>query len=89
MIDYGWWFVFERKDGKPLAPWQFAGWMIVSPFINLLFVIGMLLAGIVYGIGSIVLSPFFYFEKTYAEYRKSYDTKQEKAKQQTWKALKK
>lgn len=83
MIDYGWWFICERSDGLPLTPWQFAFWMIVSPIVNLVFFVGFILASVVYGAGSVVLFPYFYFKRNYAEYRKRYDLEKEK----TWKAL--
>lgn len=85
MYDYGWWFFLERKDGKPLPAWQFAFWMIVSPVINIGFVIAAFLMGIVYAVGGVVFWPFFYFKKTYKEYRDNFS----KAQDETWKRISK
>lgn len=85
MIDYGWWFLFERKDGKPLPAWQFAFYMIVSPIINVLFVIAAFLMAIIYAVGSVVFFPFFYFKRTYRDYRKQFAAEQA----ETWKRISK
>lgn len=85
MLDYGWWFMFERKDGKPLSKWQFAFYMLVTPVVNVVFIIVWLLAGIVYGLGSVVLFPFFYFKRTYTDYRKQFEVERKK----TWEAISK
>lgn len=83
MIDYGWWFLFERKDGKPLPVWQFAFWMIVSPIMNVLFVISAFVMAIVYAVGSVVFFPFFYFKRAYRDYRKQFAKEQD----ETWKRI--
>lgn len=85
MIDYGWWFLFERKDGKPLPAWQFAFWMIVSPIMNVMFVVAAFLMAIVYAIGGVVLWPFFYFKRAYKDYREQFTAEQN----ETWKRISK
>lgn len=76
MVDYGWWFYFERADGKPLPAWQFAFYMLVTPIINVVFVIVAFLMAIVYAVGSVVLWPFFYFKRAYKEYREQFAKEQ-------------
>ena len=85
MVDYGWWFYFERADGKPLPAWQFAFWMIVSPIMNMLFVLAAFLMGIVYVAGSVIFWPFFYFKRTYKEYCEQFSKEQA----ETWKRISK
>lgn len=85
MIDYGWWFLFERKDGKPLPAWQFAFYMIVTPIINVLFVIASFLMAIVWAVGSVILWPFCYFKRAYRDYRKQFTAEQA----ETWKRISK
>lgn len=84
MVDMGWWFYMAREDGKPLTSWQFALWMMVSPIINLIFVIVSFIVAIVYVIGSIMLFPFFYFKQSYQNYRDEF----EEERQKLWRALK-
>lgn len=85
MIDYGWWFLFERKDGKPLPAWQFAFYMLVTPIINVVFIIVMFLAAIAYAAGSVVLWPLFYYKRAYKGYREQFYAEQN----ETWKRISK
>lgn len=85
MIDYGWWFLFERKDGRPLPAWQFAFWMIVTPIINAMFIVVGCVIVIVWAVGSVVFFPFFYFKRTYQDYRKQFAAEQA----ETWKRISK
>ena len=85
MLDYGWWFLFERKDGKPLPAWQFAFYMLVTPIINVVFIVVILLAAIALAVGSVVFFPFFYFKRAYQDYRKQFAAEQA----ETWKRISK
>ena len=78
MIDHGWWFYFERKDGKPLNYFQFMFWIIVSPIINITFALAIFLGVLVWMIAAFITYPVWGTWKHYKLYKEQYEADKRK-----------